>query len=137
MASKNSQDPRIEDADLDATPDAEPPHADSPTAVAGEAFRTGLLPPSAAPREEVEVPGQDDLLEVGDPDVSALSNAYVGDEAPGASMPTPDQDDVDATGRAYGISGADSGALHSSAEMLDARDQRRAQQEGPGPREEE
>jgi hypothetical protein len=37
-------------------------------------------------------------------------------------LPTPDQNLIDATGRAFGIENADGGALRTSSELLDARD---------------
>jgi hypothetical protein len=77
------------------------------------------------------------VLQVGDPDDSALQNAYVGDETPGGSMPTPDQDRVDDIGRAYGVQEVDSGALRTTAEILDERDRHRAQLEVPDPRDKE
>src|SRR5919109_2607032 len=80
----------------------EPAHVPSPTAVAGDAASRGSLPPDVIRPREAEIPRQDELLEIGDPDVDPLSNAYVGDEAPGFDMPTPDQDSVDAAGTAYG-----------------------------------
>jgi len=75
-----------------------------------------------------------DTLLVGDPDDSALDNAYVGDETPGGSSPTPDQDRVDDIGRAYGVQEADSGALKSTAEILDERDRHRPLLEVPDPK---
>ena len=75
------------------------------------------------------------VLKVGDPDDSALKNAYVGDETPGGSMPTPDQDRVDDIGRAYGVQEIDSGALRTTAEILDERDRHRALLEVPDPKE--
>jgi hypothetical protein len=63
-------------------------------------------------------------------------HAYVGDESPGFDMAAPDQDGVDAAGRAYGVSEIDSGALKPSAEIADARDRRRAFAEEPEPTEE-
>ena len=59
---------------------------------------------------------------MGDPDVDALRNEHTGEESPGASNPTPDQNLIDATGRAFGIENADGGALRTSSELLDARD---------------
>ena len=52
------------------------------------------------------MPGEGDVLQVGDEAVDPLQNAYVGDEAPGGDMPTPDQDLVDEIGRAYGVHGS-------------------------------
>jgi hypothetical protein len=98
-----------------------PPLA-SPTAVAAEALRTGVLPPHARRRQGI--PREEDIL-VGDPDDLTLANAYVGEDTPGASTPTPDQNGVDAIGRAYGLQEEDTGALRSGAEVLDRRDRHR------------
>jgi hypothetical protein len=114
----------------------EPRHVPSVTALAGEAVRAGARPPEVIPPAEPEIPREDELLEIGDPEVAPLSNAYVGDEAPGFDMPTPDQDSVDAAGAAYGVAEADSGALRPTAEIADARDRRRAFQEEPEPHDE-
>jgi hypothetical protein len=57
----------------------------------------------------------------------------VGDEAPGGSQLTPDQDRVDDIGRAVGVQEADSGELRTSSEILEGRDRRRAQQDRPDP----
>ena len=114
----------------------EPPerHQQSPTAIAAEALSTGVPPPAVArPDDEDEVPGEAELLRVGDDEVDPLQNAYVGDEAPGGDMPTPDQDLVDEIGRAYGVPEADSGTLRTSSELLDARDRHRAELEAPRP----
>ncbi|HEY2941268.1 MAG TPA: DUF6335 family protein [Vicinamibacteria bacterium] len=106
-------------------------HNPSPTAVAAEALRTGVVPQPKMPVPPVEIPKEGEVLLVGDPDDSALNNAYVGDETPGGSTPTPDQDRVDDIGRAYGVQEADSGALRATAEILDARDRHRALLEVP------
>jgi len=80
----------------------------------------------ALPAGEPEIPGNETpLMRMGDPDVSALQNEYVGDESPGATTPTPDQNLIDETGRAYGIAHAESGALRASSEVLDRRDEGR------------
>jgi hypothetical protein len=79
----------------------------------------------------VEIPREGDTLLVGDPDDSALENAYVGDETPGGSSPTPDQDRVDDIGRAYGVQEIDSGTLKTTAEILAERDRHRALLEVP------
>jgi hypothetical protein len=103
-------------------------HIQSPTAVAAETLSRGTSLPRV--REETEIPHQDDVLRAGDPDVSALTNALVGDEVPGGDMPTPDQDSVDAIGRAMGVEEEDAaGPLRTSSEVLDERDKRRAFQE--------
>ena len=74
----------------------------------------------------VEIP-RDEALRVGDPDDSALANAYVGEETPGGTSPTPDQNDVDEIGRAYGLQEEDTGALRSAAEVLARRDRWRSE----------
>ena len=66
------------------------------------------------------------LMLLGDPDVSPLHAEYVGDESPGATTPTPDQNLIDETGRAYGIDHAQTGALVASSELLDRRDDARS-----------
>ena len=106
--------------------EAEEIHQSSPTALAAEALRTGTTARPAA-RRPAEVPQEDELLRVGDPNVDPLATAMVGDEAPGGDMPTPDQDRVDDIGRAYGVAEADSGELRTSAELLAARDRRRTE----------
>jgi len=99
-------------------------HGDSLTALAGEALRTGTA--GAGVRGyEAEIPGEDELLQAGDPDVDALESAYVGDEVPGGDMSTPDQDLVDRIGRAYGVTEADAGELRATADVLAARDHKR------------
>jgi hypothetical protein len=106
-------------------------HTPSPTAVAAEALRTGVAPQPNTPRRPVEIPRDGETLLVGDPDDSALSNAYVGDETPGGTSPTPDQDRVDDIGRAYGVQEVDSGTLKPAAEILDERDRHRPLLEVP------
>lgn len=113
--------------------DEEPRHVDSPTALAAEGARSGVRPAEVLPAEEQQIPGEDELLRIGDAEVDPIQNAYAGDESPGFDMATPDQDGVDAAGRAYGVSEADSGALKSSAELADARDRRRAFADEPDP----
>lgn len=109
---------------------AEVPHVASPTAVAAEALRTGLAPSRVA-RRRAEVPRENDAMRVGDPDDSCLLNEYVGEDTPGASTPTPDQNGVDEIGRAYGLQEEDTGALRSSAEVLARRDRRRSELRAP------
>jgi hypothetical protein len=102
-------------------------HAASPTAVAAEALRTGVLPrgPRYAPEE---IPHEDDTMRVGDPDDDPLANTYVGEDTPGGSTPTPDQNEVDAIGRAYGLQEEDSGGdLRSAGEVLTRRDRHRTE----------
>jgi hypothetical protein len=110
-------------------------HVPSPTAIAAEALRTGVAPKPKTPVPPIEIPQEQRLLQVGDVDDSALNNAYVGDETPGGSSPTPDQDRVDDIGRAYGVQEVDSGALRATSEILDERDRHRALLEVPDPKE--
>lgn len=102
----------------------EPPHQISLSEVADEAARTGVVDPPL-PRGRAEIPGQDALLEAGDPDVDALDNEFSGEQVPGGSTPSPDQNNVDDIGRAYGVTDSDSGAILSVEELLDRRDRRR------------
>jgi hypothetical protein len=115
--------PRVRSADEAA------PHDDSPTAVAAEALRTGILP---VVRRHSEIPHEDETIRVGDPDDHSLANEYVGEETPGGTAPTPDQSNVDEIGRAYGLQEEDSGALRSAAEVLERRDRRRPELRHPG-----
>jgi hypothetical protein len=105
----------------------------SATAVAAEALATGVVPLESEHRhsEDKQIPGQDELLRVGDPDNNVTGAAFVGDETFGGDMPTPDQNQVDDIGRAMGVQEEDSGALRTSSEILDGRDQRRAYTEVP------
>jgi hypothetical protein len=106
----------------------------SATAVAAEAMRTGVVPLTATTASRTDTSNRGDArLKAGDRETSALGNATVGDEAPGGSVTTPDQDRVDDIGRALGVQEADSGELRTSGELLDERDRRRARQEGPDP----
>src|SRR5262245_7257711 len=74
-------------------------------------------------REEPPIPGAEGrLICMGDPDVNALRNEYAGDESPGASTPTPDQNLIDAVGHAYGVENEGGGSLRTSSELLDRRD---------------
>ncbi|MGC3959905.1 MAG: DUF6335 family protein [Verrucomicrobiota bacterium] len=84
----------------------EPPHQRSITDVADRAALTGVLEYEPA---RDKIPGQDRVLTVGDPDVDALDNEFSGEEAPGGTNATPDQNDVDEIGRAYGLSEEDDG----------------------------
>jgi hypothetical protein len=96
----------------------------SPTAVAAEALRTGL-PPVEPDGRQKKIPGEDETIRVGDPDDDTLGNEYVGEETPGGSSPTPDQNLVDEIGRAYGLQEEDSGSLRSGGEILTRRDRHR------------
>jgi hypothetical protein len=101
-------------------------HQPSATAVAAEALRSGIVPHAVRRRAgDDAIPGEGERIRAGDPDDEALSNEYVGEDVPGGSTPTPDQSNVDDIGRAYGLQDEDSGELHTSAELMARRDQRR------------
>ena len=102
----------------------------SPTAVAAEAIRTGVLP-LTSPRRRHEIPKQGETIRVGDPDDDSLANEYVGEETPGGTAPTPDQNSVDDIGRAYGLQEEDTGALRCAAEVLERRDRHRTELQPP------
>jgi hypothetical protein len=104
-------------------PDGET-HLSSPTAIAAEALRTGVLPAVIHRREPI--PREGEKMRVGDPDDDSLKNEYVGEEMPGGTAPTPDQSNVDDIGRAYGLQDEDNGELRASAEVLSRRDRRRS-----------
>jgi hypothetical protein len=104
-------------------PVEESPRHLSATAVAAEALRSGILPSTWRCREAI--PHETDRIRVGDPDDDALANEYVGENTPGGSTSTPDQNDVDEIGRVYGLQEEDIGELRSSGEVLGRRDRRR------------
>jgi hypothetical protein len=105
-----------------------PGTAPSPTAVAVEALRTGVVPLVAgSPRPEI--PREDEVMRVGDPDDRTIDNEYVGDQTPGGSSPTPDQSNVDDIGRAYGLEEEDNGPMRGAELILKRRDRKRAQLE--------
>jgi hypothetical protein len=108
------------------------PRYSSATAVAMEALRTGVVPAVRGSGRNAEIPREDETIRVGDPDDDALVNEYVGDETPGGSASTPDQNGVDEIGRAYGLQEEDSGALRSGAEVLERRDRHRDELQPPG-----
>jgi hypothetical protein len=107
-------------------------HLPSATAVAAEALRTGVLPNGFRRRDAI--PREGDTMRVGDPDDDSLANEYVGEDVPGGSTPTPDQNDVDEIGRAYGLQDDDNGALRTSREVLARRDRHRFELRPPGRR---
>jgi hypothetical protein len=127
---KKSRDERRRKQRPRLRPVAEAGHLESPTAVAAEALRTGVV--TGPPRRHPETPRDDEPLLLGDPDDSVLANEYVGEETPGGSTPTPDQNGVDEIGRAYGLQEEDSGALRSAAEVLGRRDRHRDELKPPG-----
>ena len=110
---------------------AEPPETrdQSPTAVAAEALRKGVMPVTA--RARPALPHEDDRIRVGDPDDDSMQNEYSGEDTPGGSTPTPDQSNIDEIGRVYGLSEEDSGALQAAGEILSRRDRRRPELKAP------
>jgi hypothetical protein len=103
-------------------------HQASPTAVAAEALRSGVLP---ARHKASRIPHEDETIRVGDPDDDSLANEYVGEDLPGGSTPTPDQSNVDEIGRAYGLQDEDNGSLRTSREVLERRDRHRSELQPP------
>lgn len=101
----------------------EPRHQSSLTDIAAKAAQRGVVD-SPLQGSQDEVPGEA-VFRAGDPDVDLLDNEYSGEEVPGGSMPTPDQNNVDDVGRAYGLTDEDSGALVSAEELLARRDRHR------------
>jgi hypothetical protein len=103
------------------------PRYSSATAVAAEALRTGIVPGVRARNRQTEIPSEDETIRVGDPDDRSLANEYVGEDTPGGSSPTPDQNSVDDIGRVYGLQEEDAGPLRSGAEVLTRRDRHRTE----------
>ncbi|HET6898285.1 MAG TPA: DUF6335 family protein [Vicinamibacteria bacterium] len=95
------------------------------TALAVDALRRGVVFARRVSRPP-SIPGDADIL-CGDPDDETLANEYVGDETPGGSASTPDQNDVDEIGRLYGVQEEDSGELRTSSELMSRRDRRRVE----------
>ena len=108
----------------------EAPHVPSPTAVAAEALRTGVRPSPPQKRRD-DNPREAEKMRVGDPDDNAFRNENSGEDTPGGSTPTPDQNSVDEIGTAYGLQEEDSGALRSAHEVLSRRDRKRPELTAP------
>jgi hypothetical protein len=130
--STDAKTPRVSTRRQAAVRRALPAELDSPTAVALEALRTGVVP-HAIKRRTPEIP-KEEAIQVGDPDDRTLDNEYVGDETPGGSASTPDQNDVDEIGRVYGLQEEDNGALQSVGDVLARRDRRRSELRPPNRR---
>jgi hypothetical protein len=80
--------------------------------------------------EELErFPETSPELTAGDVDADWHRAASVGEEAPGGTVATPDQDVVDEFGRALGVPRAPDEELRTSAEILEGRDRKRWEQE--------
>ena len=103
----------------------DPPSEDSLTALTVAALRAGVVVSNRTTRPPSS-PHDAEIL-CGDPDDETLGNEYVGDETPGGSATTPDQNDVDEIGRLYGVQEEDSGELRTSSELLSGRDRHRAE----------
>ena len=83
-------------------------------------------------RAEAEAGGHTETsprLAGGDVDADWERAASVGEEAPGGSVATPDQDRVDEIGQALGVPQAPDEEVRASSEVLDERDERRWEQE--------
>lgn len=102
----------------------EPPHEVSLIEFASEAARSGVVD-SSVQRSSEELRGRGPDLRVGDPDVNVQDNEFSGEQVPGASNPSPDQNNVDEIDRAYGLTDGDSGAVVSVEELLNRRDRHR------------
>ena len=68
-------------------------------------------------------------LTAGDLDADWIRAASVGEEAPGGTVATPDQDRVDDIGKALGVPRAPDEELRTSQEILEGRDRNRWEQE--------
>jgi uncharacterized protein DUF6335 len=104
---------------------SDPPSERSLTALALDAVRAGVVA-STRTMKPPSIPHDAEIL-CGDPDDTQLANEYVGDETPGGSASTPDQNDIDEIGRVYGVQEEDSGELRTSSELMSGRDRRRAE----------
>ena len=71
-------------------------------------------------------------LTAGDLDADWQRAAMVGEEAPGGTVATPDQDVVDEIGDALGVPRAPDEEFRPSAEILEGRDRNRWEQEEGG-----
>jgi hypothetical protein len=106
--------------------DVGPAPPSCPTAITAEALRTGVVP-YAGRVVPARIPHEDETIRAGDPDDDVLANEYAGDDTPGGSSTTPDQNEVDSTGRAYGLQEEGSGSLRCASEILDRRDRHRSE----------
>ncbi|MGH7277736.1 MAG: DUF6335 family protein [Candidatus Rokuibacteriota bacterium] len=68
-------------------------------------------------------------LSAGDVDADWRRADHVGEEAPGGTVATPDQDIVDEIGDAWGVPRAPDEEVRTSSEILEGRDRYRAEQE--------
>jgi hypothetical protein len=82
-----------------------------------------------AEEEERGRPETSPRLTGGDVDADWQRAYDVGEEAPGGSVSTPDQDRVDEIGNALGVPRSPDEEVRASSEILDERDRRRWEQE--------
>ena len=100
----------------------EPQQYISVTSMMDDALQSGISP---LVQQDEEIPGEDDVLSGGDPDVDPLEVEYSGDEAAGGSNSSPDNNNVDAIGRLYGITQADTNGLVLGDDLIAPRDKHR------------
>jgi len=124
---RKSRDVRPRTPRLRPVEDASGPTPTCATAVSAEALRTGVVPCAGRNRQRTEIPREGETIRAGDPDDRVLANEYAGEETPGGSATTPDQNEVDAVGRAYGLQEEDAGSLRCASEILTRRDRRRSE----------
>jgi hypothetical protein len=91
------------------------------------ASETVIIRPDIERRAEQEE--QRARMTGGDVDADWQRAGSVGEEAPGGSVATPDQDRVDDIGRALGVPRAPDEEFRTSAEILEGRDRYRAEEE--------
>ena len=84
-----------------------------------------------AEAEEAGHPATSPRLTGGDVDADWQRAHMDGEEAPGGTVATPDQDRVDDIGNALGVPRSPDEEVRASSEILDERDRRRWEQEGP------
>jgi len=93
-----------------------------------------IIRSDAERRAEQEMAGRRDTsprLSGGDVDADWERAHLVGEEAPGGTVATPDQDVVDDIGGALGVPRGPEEEVRTSSEILDERDRRRWEQEEP------
>ena len=93
-----------------------------------------LLRSDAERRAEEDIAARRDTsprLTGGDIDADWQRAHLVGEEAPGGSVATPDQDRVDEIGGALGVPRGPDEEIRTSSEILDERDRHRWDQERP------
>ena len=126
-AKRKSRDVRPRTPRLRPVEEASGPRPTCATAVSAEALRTGVVPYAGRNRQRTEIPREGETIRAGDPDDRVLANEYAGEETPGGSATTPDQNEVDAVGRAYGLEEEGAGSFRCASEILTRRDRRRSE----------